>query len=64
MKKKEKRKRREYFFAHYGSIQGHNGLRVGMLESLIDDDCFIPKLYTKRDKESFKKAKKNVKINI
>ena len=58
MKKKEKQRRREYFSAHYGSTQGHNGLSVGLLEYLIEDDCHIPKLRTKRDKENYKKAKK------
>ena len=54
MKKKEKQKRREYFSAHYGSTQGHNGLSVGLLEYLIEDDCHIPRLHTKRDKENYK----------
>lgn len=63
MKKKKKQKRREYFSAHYGSTQGHNGLSVELLEYLIEDDCNIPKLRTKRAKENCKKAKKNVKAN-
>lgn len=60
MKKKEKQKRREYFSAHYVSTRGHNNLSVGLLEYLIEDDCHIPRLRTKRDKENFKKAKKKI----
>lgn len=58
MKKREKQKRKENFSAHYGTNRGHNGLSVGLLEYLIEDDCSIPKLRTKRDKENYRKAKK------
>ena len=60
MKKKEKQRRRGYFSAHYDSTRGHNGLSVGLLESLLEDDCHIPRLRTKRDKEKYKKAKKKI----
>lgn len=60
MKKKEKRKRREDFSAHYGATRGHYGLSVGLLECLIEDDCLIPKLRSKRDKENFKRTKKEI----
>ena len=60
---KEKRKRRDYFSAHYGLTRGHNGLSVEQLEYFMEDDCYIPRLRTKRDKKNFKKAKKNVKAN-
>lgn len=63
MKKKEKRKRRDYFSAHYGLTRGHNGLSVQLLEYFMEDDSYIPRLRTKRDKKIFKKAKKNVKVN-
>ena len=64
MKKMEKQKRREFFDARYGLTRRSSGLSVGVLEYLIEDDCHIPKMRTKRDKENYKKAKKNVKANI
>ena len=63
MKKKDKQRRREFFNARYGSSQGHSGLSVGLLEYLIEDDCHIPKMRTKRDKKNKKIARKNVKSN-
>lgn len=62
MKKKETQ-RIEYFSARYGSSRGYSGLCVGLLEYLIEDDCSIPRLRTKRDKENLKKAKKNAQAN-
>jgi hypothetical protein len=44
MRKNEKRKRREYFSAHYVSGRAQKGLSIGLLEYLIEDDCFIPRL--------------------
>lgn len=64
MRKNEKRKRREYFSAHYVSGRAQKGLSIGLLEYLIEDDCFIPRLRTKRDKENFKKAKKEKKFDM
>ena len=55
--------RRESFSARYGSSRGHSELSVGLLEYLIEDDCSIPRLRTKRDKENLKKARKNVQAN-
>ena len=49
------------FNARYGLSHGSNGLSVGLLEYLIEDDCHIPKLRTKRDKKNLKVAKKNVR---
>ena len=63
MKKKEKQRRRESFSARDDSSRGYSGLSVGLLECLIDDDCSIPRLRTKRDKKNLKKAKKNVQAN-
>lgn len=59
--KKKKQKRREYISANFGLTRGHNGPSVELLEYLMEDDCNIPRLRTKRDKENYKKAKKNVK---
>ncbi len=64
MKKKDKQRRREAFKARYGSSQEHSGLSVGLLEYLIEDDCHIPQLRTKREKKNLKVAKKNVGRNI
>ena len=63
MKKKDKQRRREYFNARYGLSHASNGLSVGLLEYLIEDDCHIPRLRTKRDKKNLKVAKKNVQAN-
>ena len=63
MKKKSKQKRREFLNARYGLSQGHSGLSVGLLEYLIEDDCSIPRLHTKREKKNLKVARKNVQAN-
>lgn len=63
MKKKDKQKRREFFNAHNGLSHGSNGLSVGLLEYLIEDDCHIPRLRTKREKKNLKVARKNVQAN-
>ena len=63
MKKKEKQRRREYFSARYGLSRGYSGLSVGLLEYLIEDDCHIPRLRTKREKKNLKVARKNVQAN-
>ena len=63
MKKKDKQRRREFFNARYGLSHGSNGLSVGLLEYLIEDDCSIPRLRTKRDKKNLKVARKNVLAN-
>ena len=63
MKKKDKQRRREFFYARYGSSQGHSEHSVGLLEYLIEDDCHIPRLRTKRDKKNLKVARKNVQAN-
>ena len=64
MKKKDKQRRREYFNAHYGLSCESSGLSVGLLEYLIEDDCHIPRLRTKREKKNLKVARKNVGRNI
>ena len=63
MKKKDKQRRREFFNARYGLSHGHSGLSVGLLEYLIEDDCHIPRLRTKREKKNLKIARKNVGRN-
>ena len=63
MKKKDKQRRREFFNARYGLSHGHSGLSVGLLEYLIEDDCHIPRLRTKREKKNLKVARKNVQAN-
>lgn len=63
MKKKEKQRRKEFFNARYGLSHGSIGLSVGLLEYLIEDDCHIPRLSTKRDKKNLKVARKNVQAN-
>ena len=63
MKKKDKQRRREYFNARYGLSHKSSGLSVGLLEYLIEDDCHIPRLRTKREKKNLKVARKNVGRN-
>jgi hypothetical protein len=63
MKKKDKQRRREFFNAHNGLSHGPGELGVGLLEYLIEDDCSIPRLRTKREKKNFKVARKNVQLN-
>lgn len=63
MKKKSKQRRRESLNTRHGSSQEHSGLSVGLLEFLIEDDCHIPRLRTKREKKNLKVARKNVQAN-
>ena len=63
MKKKEKQKQRDFFNARYGLSRGSGGHSVGLLEYLIEDDCHVPQMRTKRDKGNLKIARKNLKTN-